>query len=290
MDNVFQKACLIQLSSSVWQGSRMIDSSIMSKLGQGNEWLKGKKFLVNPELLGPFRTVILQSRAFVQRYALPFPITSIYLIPKESLAMIDEGLQSYKEKLWDKVNEFESMYYSAREEAKIILGDLFNDSDYPIDIRTKFNFEWRFFTLDLPGKSSILSPEIYEREKQKFIQMMTETRELASTALAEEFGEVVQNLVERLSANGNKPKALNSSMFNKLHEFLEEFETKNLFDDERLRGLTKQARTVVNGVSAYNLKYNGGLREQIKKQMSNLKTAIDEAIVDIPRRKLQLAA
>ena len=90
--------------------------------------------------------------------------------------MIDERLQEYKERFWVKVAEFEQMYDAARQEAKTILKDLFNESDYPADISSKFRFEWRFLVLDVPGKSKLLSPEIYEREKKKFEDLMTETR------------------------------------------------------------------------------------------------------------------
>lgn len=33
-NNVFEKACLIQLSTSIWQGSRMVDHAVMEKLGK----------------------------------------------------------------------------------------------------------------------------------------------------------------------------------------------------------------------------------------------------------------
>ena len=292
MENIFQKACLIQLSSSVWQGTRTIDSNIMRNMNPQNEWLKGRKFLVNPDLLSPIGTSVHQARSFVQRYSLPFPINSVSLVPKESLAAIDEHLQKYQEKFWNKVGDFEAMYEVAREEAKGILGDLFNEADYPTDISSKFKFSWRYFVIDTPGKSSLLSPEIYEREVAKFQEMMEESRDLASTALADEFGGVIQGLVERLSSNGNgdKPKVLSGNMFNKLNEFLDDFGTRNIFDDDRLQELVNQARSVIGGVSSFGLRYNNELRTNLSKQMTKLKNSIDLAIEDMPRRKLRLAA
>lgn len=292
MDNIFKKACLIQLSSSVWQGTRTIDSNVMRNMNPNHEWLKGRKFLVNPDLISPISTAVTQARSFIQRYSLPFPINSVYLIPKESLTLIDEHLQKYKDKFFHKVGDFEAMYEVAREEAKNILNDLFNEADYPTEITSKFKFSWRYFVIDTPGKSSLLSPEIYEREVAKFKEMMEETRELASTALAQEFGTVVQSLVERLTCNGNgeKPKVLNGNLFNKLTEFLEDFGTRNIFNDERLQELTTQARTAIHGVSSFGLRYNNELREKVSKDMLTLKTSIDAAIEDLPRRKLRLAA
>ena len=96
--NIFNKACLIQLSTSVWQGSKSLEQSLMAKLSNNSEWLRGRKFIINPELLGPIKTCTHQSRNIVNKHALPFPITSIYLVPKDSLSVIDERLQYYKER------------------------------------------------------------------------------------------------------------------------------------------------------------------------------------------------
>jgi len=288
--DIFKKACLIQLSTSVWQGARTLEPALMEKLSQGNEWVKARKLLINPELLGPIKTSVHQARNMVQQFALPFPITSIYLIPKESLGHVDQRLEEFKERFWSKVNDFEDQYDLAREEAKQFLGELFNESDYPEDIATRFNFEWRFLTIDVPGKSNILTPEIYEREKQKFISMMEETKELAMSALREEFGEIVHNLMDRLNGNGNGTmKTFKASMLNKMHEFLDAFGSKNVFNDDQLAELVTQAKSIISGLSPYGLQYNKTIREKITGEMNQLKTAIDGAIEDAPRRKIRMA-
>lgn len=287
---LFQRACLIQLSTSVWQCTKVLNQKILAqKLGQDNEWLRGRKFLINPELLGPVKTAVQQTRKTVQKYSLPFPITSIYLIPKESLGEIDERMQYFKTRFWDKANDFEALYESAREEAELILGNLFNESDYPTDILSKFKFEWRYFEISTPSKSKILTPEIYEREKEKFITLMDETRELSITALRIEFGAVVTNLVDRLTVDDGKPKKISNTMFNKLHEFIEDFSTRNIFEDEDLKAMTEEAKMIVSGVSPYGLKYNDLLQKKISNKMMELNHSITEAIEDMPRRKLKLA-
>jgi hypothetical protein len=289
IDQVFEKACLIQLSSSIWQGSRMIDHAVMEKLGKNSDWIKGRKFLINPELLGPIKTAVHQARNTITKYALPFPITSIYLVPKESLVAIDEALQVYQDRFWEKVDGFEELYSAAMDEAKGFLGDLFNQTDYPDNIRRKFKFEWRFLTLSIPEHTSVLSPEVYIREKEKFLTMMEEARELASITLADELGKIVSTLTEKLTS-GDKPRTLGSSMFNKLHEFLNGFEKRNLFNDETLIELTNQARTIIGGVSPFGISYNDEMRNRIRTEMTDLRTSIDAAVEDLPRRKLRLAA
>jgi hypothetical protein len=287
MDNVFAKACLAQLSASVWQGTRMIKSGLMESLGQNSDLVKARKRLINPELLGPIKTAVHQARNNVQKHALPFPVTALYLVPKESIETVDKTLRHYQGRFWSGVEGFMENYASAREEARTVLGDLFSETDYPDDVRSKFNFEWRFLALDVPAKAGLLPPEIYAREKEKFQSLMEETRAMAAEALAKEMGDIVHSLTERLSGGG---KTLSGNMMNRLKEFLDGFDNRNLFEDARLAEIVSQARDIIGGVTSYGLRYNDALRENIARDMANLKAVLDGAIEDIPRRKLRLAA
>jgi len=287
--DIFQKACLIQLSTSVWQGCCKLDENVLKRIGENSEWLKGSKDLVNQDLLSPIRKCAGQARTTIIKYSLPFPINSVYLISKEALSMIDEKLQEYKKQFWDKVRDFELLFEIAKEEAMGYLGDLYNEADYPIDITRKFRFEWRFLTLDVPGKSTVLPPEIYEREKEKFQSMMDETRELAISALREEFAKTVNGLTEKLNKDSTQPRVIKSSMFNKMRDFLDAFGTRNIFEDEVLVELSQQARDLIDGVSPAGIKKNDIMLQKIKNEMNELKFAIDNAIEDMPRRKIRMA-
>ena len=285
-ESVFQKACLIQLSTSVWTPTKMLDHSVMERIGKNSDWLRGRKYLINPELLGPLNTTSHQARSLVQKLSVPFPITGIYLIPKESLTYVDSRLEEHRQAFIEKVNAFETEYDHARHEAKLALGSLFDEGDYPLHIGGRFKFNWRFLTIDLPGKSTILSPEIYEREKQKFTDMMEEARDLASFTLINEFREIIDALVERLNGTA---KAIKSTTFNKLREFIDSLETKNLFSDTLVKEFADEAREALKGVSPYGLSYNTAMKTALNNSMNALKESIDTAIEDLPKRKIRLA-
>jgi len=289
-ENIFQKACLVQLSTGCWQGVTALGSNLMERIGN-SEWLKGAKVLIDPECLSPVRSVLSKARTYLQKSALPFPINGLTLVPKETLARIDESLCGMKAEFEAEVENFISKYEGERERARENLGHLFSDSDYPINIRQKFRFEWRFIIMDVPGKSKILSPELYEREKGKFHALMDETRELATMALREEFAGIVRHMVKRLSGEEDgKPKRLQSSMLEKMGEFLESFGDRNLFDDDQLAELVGQAKDVVSGLSTDELRQDGNLRKYIADEMNQLRVAVDGALEDLPRRKIRLAA
>lgn len=287
-DDVFQRACLIQLSTAVWQGSRQIDQHLLEKINPNNsEWLRGRKYLIDPEILMPVRTIAGQARHAVAKHAYSFPIPSVYLIPKDNLAGIDEQLQDFQIKFQTEVMKFEDVYSDARYQARQVLGKLFDEADYPINIHDKFNFQWRFISLGI-GQSQILTPELYQREKQKFQEMMEETRDIAASALREEFAQVLESLVKKL--NGDKPRKLTDSMFNRLEEFLDEFSVKNIFRDEKLAELTYQARSIINSAAVGDLNNNNSfMRRRIEREVNKLQFTLEESIEDMPRRKIRMA-
>jgi len=288
-DNIFKKACLVQIASSCWIGSKTLEQALMEQIGNSN-WVKGQKLLVNPELLGPIKTTLHKARSYLSKVALPFPITSLYLVPKDHIDQVDAYLNEVKTEFWERVENFIGFYNEARDEARMILGELFCSADYPTSIREKFRLEWRFLALDVPTKASVLSPEIYQREKQKFQDLMEETKSLAMTALRTEFAKLVTDITDRLTvSNDGKPKVIRSTMLNGLKDFLDTFGDRNLFDDQALVDLANQAKqtiTGINGTFSYAMKYNRELRRQFTEDMDRIKTAIVESIDDMPRRQI----
>lgn len=289
-EDVFQRACLIQLSTSVWQGSKQIDRHLLEKINANSDWLRGRKYLIDPDLLLPVKTIAGQARNTVAKYSYSFPIPSVYLVPKEKLSDIDLQLQEFQVKFCSEVKKFEEAYSDARYQARQVLGRLFNESDYPINISDKFNFQWRFLSLGI-GQSQLLTPEIYQREKEKFQQMMEETRDIAASALREEFSQALESLVKKLQGkNGGKPKKLSDSMFKKLEEFLDELSIKNIFRDEALTELTLQARNIINSAAVGDLNSsNSFMRRRIEREVNRLQFALEEALEEMPRRKIRIA-
>lgn len=289
MENVFNKACLIQLKTSCWQGSRMLEPGVMERIGNSN-WLRGRKYLVSPDLLNPIRAVISRARKDLSRHALPFPIEGLTLVPKERINVIEEVLENHRRDFNQCVDQFIEGYQDALEEGRTHLGEHFNEGDYPADIWNKFSFAWQYLTIETPGKYAVLSPEIYEREKKKFEQLMEETRELAISALRTEFADCVSHLVERLTGSSDdKPKVFKNSMVEKIQSFLSSFNERNIFQDDQLAELVEQARALLSGVTPEELRGNEWLKRRIQAGMSQVKAELDQALTDVPRRKVRLA-
>ena len=287
MENIFEMGCLIQLSTSIWGARRKIKAEQITHMTDANQWLSTQKKLVDPCALKPIQKVANAARGHLAGVSLPFPINGMVFVPKEMISKVDDQLTRFQSDFNEKVTEFMTRYDRLRETAMVYLGDLFNETDYPVDIQSKFSFAWRFVILDVPnGRSGVLSPEVYEREKQKFVQTMEDARELAIVSLREEFSGMINRVTERFT-NGHdtKPKVFKNGTINNFYEFFETFKERNIFRDSELADLVSQAEAILGGKSAETIRSNDQLKEQIRNGMAEVETAMED-ILSRPRRRI----
>jgi len=287
MENLFEKGCLVQLSASVWRATRKIKTEQISDKVVSHEWLSANKKLVDPDALKPINKVVKMARSYLAGVSLPFPIQGMLLIPKEVISRADEKLEWFKAEFNKTVDEFLASYDQLREVAMVHLGELFNELDYPVDARSKFSITWRFVILDVPnGNAGILDPEVYEREKHKFLQTMEEARELAIQSLREEFSGMVQRITERFTnGQGDKPKIFKKGTVNNFHEFFETFKERNIFKDDQLAELVERAQSILGGQSAEAIRSNDHLKDRIRDGMQDVEKSMAE-MFSMPRRKI----
>lgn len=287
MENIFEKGCLVQLSVSQWGAARKIDKAKLAEMTSSPDWVRATKKLVDPESLKPISKITNEARSYLTGVSLPFPIKGLVFIPKDLISRVDERLQNYKDSFDREVETFLGDYHYLRSLARIYLGELFNELDYPVNVRQKFSFSWRFVILDVPnGQMGILSPEVYEREKEKFVQTMEEARDLAIQSLREEFASMVERITERFG-NGpeGKPKVFKNTTVNNFYDFFETFKERNIFRDADLAELVERAKGILAGESAEDIRSNDYVKERIRSGMEEVETAMAD-IFERPRRKI----
>ena len=287
MENLFEKGCLVQLSTSIWGATRKINPSQLSDRPVSSEWFRANKKLVDYDALKPIRKVANTSRSYLTGVSLPFPIHGMVFMPKEMISKVDRKLNDFKASFNGAVDTFIRRYDELREMAMVYLGDLFNETDYPLDICAKFSFVWRFVILDVPnGNTAILAPEVYEREKEKFVQTMEQARELAIASLREQFSQMVKRITERFTTGQEgKPKVFKNGTVNNFYEYFETFKDRNIFRDDQLAELVEQAQAILGGRSAESIRSDEQLKENVRSGMQTVEKAMAD-IFTMPRRRI----
>lgn len=288
MSNVFEHGTLIVLSTSCWGNSKQLNEEKAKNLSNkeiGKKWLRMNKSLIDKEALAEIRSSITKIRSIIISYSLPFPIEGIYFIPTELIPIVSEKLDEEIGKFWDHVSSFEKDFEVYKEEAQYTLNDLFNESDYPDNIASKFNIEYRFLQMEVPGKMKEISPKLYQEEMTKFKQLMEDARNQGILYLREGFLQVIEGLSKSLSGkDGSGPKRIREDVLDRVDKFYSEFQKKDIFKDEELLKVIRNAKDLFAGVDVRDLRESEKLRELMVDNIEEISSTLKESVTKFKRR------
>lgn len=282
--NIFEQGCLIQLNVSIWGGKIKLPSTKLN-VDADPTLIRAIKYLIDRDCLKPIEKERNAARSYIYGKTLPFPIPGVHFIPKELIQPVDRTLPEYQARFNERLSHFVSNFEIFIQSTRLRLNQLFDPSEYPTDIRSKFSFSWRFLVVDSPGETGILTPEIYAREEAKFQRTMEEFNELAIVTLRTRFAEMIDRAVERLS--GEK-KTFRDSLIGNIRAFLDDFSQLNIRNDQALEEQVARCKRILEGVDPATLRSDVGFRQEIARKMSSVQERLDAMMVDRPKRKIRI--
>lgn len=290
-ENMFREAALLQLTATCWQLDKKLPQSMLADVGNV-DFLRGRKLLLAPDSTALIKQHIGKARNYLRKISLPFPIKGCVLVPKKLIPEIQEHLKEIEWHYNSAVEDFLYWYPQTVKDAKESLGELFDECDYPTQeaVKNKFRFQWRYITIG-PSVSRVLPPSIYKEEVKKFQELMEQARSEAITALREEFVDLVTNIADKLQNHDDgRPRKLRDAAVENLKQFLDNFSSRNIFDDAQLAELVEQCRGIITSTNANAIRGNTQVREEVHLQMEKILAGIDASLEDLPRRRLRFAA
>lgn len=290
-ENMFREAALLQLTATCWQLDKKLPQSMLAEVGNV-DFLRGRKLLLAPDSTALIKQHIGKARNYLRKISLPFPIKGCVLVPKKLIPEIQEHLKEIEWHYNSAVEDFLYWYPQTVKDAKESLGELFDECDYPTQeaAKNKFRFQWRYITIG-PSVSRVLPPSIYKEEVKKFQELMEQARSEAITALREEFVDLVSNIADKLQNHDDgRPRRLRDAAVENLKQFLDNFSSRNIFEDAQLSELVEQCRGIITNTNAKTIRGNTQVREEVHLQMEKILAGIDASLEDLPRRRLRFAA
>jgi hypothetical protein len=214
----------------------------------------------------------------------------VKFVPVVLLEEVDERLCEYVENERPVLIEaFFETYPAMKEKAEAELGSLYQESDYPPEtyLREKFNFRWQYLTYDTPGRLKQLKRDVWQREKEKMNERLTEAYGEIQQSLRVVFAELVGNMATFLQPDEEgKPRRFKKSSVEKLVGFIELFQQRNVTDDAQLAGLVETAKEMLEGTDAEDLRKDEALRAALADGMGTLSVELKKLTEQAPTRGL----
>lgn len=223
---------------------------------------------------------------YLESVCLPFE-KGIHLCPLPLLQQVDRQLKVFCETRPELVEAFLAVYPALCSEAPDRHRALHDPSDFlPLDrVRAAFSFSWRFVSFGVPDKLREIAPDLWDEERNKVAQLMTEAASEAQQVMRTAMAELVQHLANRLqSTEDGKPVRLHKTAISKVLEFLDTVDFRNVTDDVELKRLADEARALLQGVNVKDLKSTAQLREQVRTGMQEIAFQLDSMLVHKGRK------
>lgn len=219
--------------------------------------------------------------------SLPYPESGIRLIQRERVECFADTITECQSELQQAVEELSRHYGDMRASARDRLGELFNETDYPVSLNDSFALELDFPSVEPPDYLRQLNPELYEQECQRMRQRFDEAVRLTEAAFTEELAQLIDHLSERLNGESDgKPKVFRDSVVDNLQQFFERFQQLNIHSNEQLDELVCRANQLMNGVRPQQLRSSESTRQQIASGLAGVQASLDQLLVDRPRRNI----
>ena len=218
---------------------------------------------------------------------LPYVENGIRLLRRDEIAAFDVHMTSVKAELAEAVEELSQHYDELVNQARLRLGDLFDESDYAPELVGLFEISWDYPACEPPSYLRSLSPQLYEAECQRMQSRFDEAVQLAEQAFAEELSQLVSHLTERLNGDDDgSPKIFRDSAVTNLLEFFDRFQRLNIRSDEQLDQLIADARGVIQGFEPQQLRDQPAFRQHVANELTRVEASIEGWMVNRPRRNI----
>lgn len=287
--NLARKTVCVKVRISTMGNTRKVPTTQIEADADKTLLRVSKHLVDSPELkaIGRWDNEI---RRFLYDICLPFEI-GIHLLPVTALEMVEERLRTFAEGREQLVEAFLAAYPALCEAAAVRLRSLYNPADYPPadEVRRQFGFAWQYVSFGVPEQLKGISEKVWEQEREKAAQRMAEASEEIQQVLRESMARLVQHMAERLKEGADgKPRRFKESTVSNLVEFLANFEFRNVTDDQQLQKLVGEARELLQGVNAEDLRTTGAVRSKVQQGMSALAAQLDTMVVKTGGRKFRL--
>jgi hypothetical protein len=293
LSGALEGGVLASLSVSIWTASRKLASgsrAVAADTAGDPSAFRVQKDLVNRDELRECRQIATEAAGILKEKALPFQIRGVSFIPCGLVAQVSHRLETLGLLFGRAADRFALRYETMISESRARLGDAWRADDYPSNIRDRFAWGFRLFSVSAPGALSSIDPALYERAQADFRRDIQDFRADATAILRERFAETVSHLAERLTpaADGTR-KIFRDSAVGNLKEFLTDFEALNISNDQELKAQVERTRAILSGVAPDHLRGGDYLARRVAESLTQVQQATEGLLENAPKRRIRMS-
>lgn len=274
MSNIAEKAMLVSLTISQWtavKNDRKVTREVADAHGSQEDMGKFAKSLVAKDTLEDIRRLASAARAKHYLRTLPWKDGGDRVLSSAGYMAYADEMREFQTQYSSAIDKFCAGYDVAREDARIKLSGLFDESDYPDtgEIRSKFGMVFEVSPL---SASEDFRVNLGEAETARIkAQIESDGNARLQKAMAdvwERLSGVVSHMVTRLKnyqelPNGKVQNPFRDSLVSNITELLDLLPTLNLTEDVNIGQFASDIRASLTAYTPEQLRESETLRADV---------------------------
>jgi hypothetical protein len=216
---------------------------------------------------------------------------ALYLIPARTYTATMSALDKKIAEWEASVDAFCEHYAESCITAKRRLGPLFDESEYPPPAQIRHAFYTkvrRGFKLVVDDRLRIMDAAAYDAAVAAEVAEKGAAAREFRDGLRQALSALVSHLVERLSVDASgKMKVLRPEAIERVTDWLNAFDDKNLTDDTALKTQADKVRALLVGVDVDTLRSDDLFRAHVAAQVQKVGMTLVQLVQDAPARKMR---
>ena len=299
---VAERSCILEFYQSEPTFKKKVSASaiIDSSKEEGISGIDPTRLSVSKALIetAELRELLMHRRRFnraLKMLSLPGGLLTLaggqYLIPLVLINEVKANIDQYIITRGELLERFGERYPAIIEHAKEKLGDLFDETDYPEFnlIRMAYTVQYKFVSNSVPEELKKVSDQLYKQESKRVLADCAGAAVEIEAALRKGFADITEHLADRLSIDEatGRPRQLHSSVVDGVKQFIDTFQSMDLTGDAALGELVTQARGLLGGADADQVRSDPALRQKLKEGFEKIKDSASN-LVETRKRKVIL--
>jgi hypothetical protein len=232
-------------------------------------------------------------KAYLKWNTIPLPDLRIgtYAATVETIESVDRKIGDYKSyRQKGLVPALIDAYDRIVSDSRARLQDLYDPADYPSheELRAGFTVELEY--RDFGKVPTQLPWPIRQRELERGKEKIDTLADSMKKVLRVQMAELVTQLANSLAPDEKtgKKKRIYDSMIDRFEQFLDTFQKRQIASDEELTEMVDRAKALLSGVDPEILRKSDNIRETVAAGFAEVKTRLEQMIVEAPDREIRL--
>jgi hypothetical protein len=217
------------------------------------------KLLIAKKHIETIQRIAGKARVFHYENTLPWGDNSERLLPSKNYFQYITEMGKFKSEFEDSVGKFLVNYEGATNEARLRLGTMFNQSDYPsrVEVESKFGYKTTF----LPVPDNDFRVTLSEAEVEKLRQSLnTEVTNRLTAAVSDTWTRIKDQLTKMKEKLKDNEAIFRDSLFGNLEELIELLPRLNVTNDINIAKICVEMKSLLADPEL--IRTNDSLRSQ----------------------------